>query len=67
MNTRLVESLVQIIQSLTLEEQNFLQEKLRQHKPEAFNPPIDEYIYISRDERTAQLFGNASRSVWEKV
>ncbi|MBE9215279.1 hypothetical protein IQ247_21890 [Plectonema cf. radiosum LEGE 06105] len=75
MNTRLVESLMQIIQSLTPEEQIFLEEKLKQQKlssseqqkreqlrnkiyqrrkGEAFNPPIDEYIYITRDERTTQ-------------
>lgn len=74
MNTRLVESLLQIIQSLTPEEQIFLEEKLKQQKlsseqhkreqirnkiyerrkGEPFNPPIEEYIYITRDERNAQ-------------
>ncbi|WP_414623645.1 hypothetical protein [Calothrix sp. CCY 0018] len=75
MNTRLVESLLLIIQSLTPEEQNFIEEKLKQQKfdssekhkreqlrnniyqrreGEAFNPPIEEYIYISRDERSIQ-------------
>ena len=75
MNTRLIESLLQIIQSLTPEEQIFLEEKLKQQKlssseqhkreqlrnniyqrrkGEPFNPPIEEYIYISRDERSIQ-------------
>ncbi len=75
MNTKLVESLVQIIQSLTPEEQALLSTKLklknnwqeeyqkllqlrarvftrRGEKP--FDPPLDEYIQITRDERTAQ-------------
>ncbi len=75
MNTKLVESLVQIIQSLTPEEQALLSTKLklknnlqeeyqkllqlrarvftrRGEKP--FDPALDEYIQITRDERTAQ-------------
>ncbi|MGB3639791.1 MAG: hypothetical protein WBA39_19775 [Rivularia sp. (in: cyanobacteria)] len=75
MNTRLVESLLQIIKSLTPEEKLFLEEKLKQQKfdlseqqkreqlrnniyqrreGEAFNPPIEEYVYISRDERSIE-------------
>ncbi|MBD2495914.1 hypothetical protein [Nostoc sp. FACHB-280] len=75
MNLKLVESLAQIIQSLTPEEQAFLEEKLKQQRlfyeeqqkreqihreifqrreGKSFEPVLDEYIYITRDERTAQ-------------
>ena len=75
MNTKLVESLVQIIQSLTPEEQALLSTKLKLknnwqeeyqkllqlrarvftcHGEKPFDPPLDEYIQITRDERKAQ-------------
>lgn len=75
MKTKLVESLVQIIQSLTPEEQALLSSKLKfknnwqeeyqkllqlrakvfaRRGEKSFDPPLDEYIQITRDERIAQ-------------
>ncbi|MDZ7960314.1 MAG: hypothetical protein RMY34_20935 [Aulosira sp. DedQUE10] len=75
MNVKLVESLAQIIQSLTPEEQDLLNERLNYQKlsqtkqqkleqlrekifarreGEPFNPPLDQYIQSTRDERTAE-------------
>jgi len=75
MNTQLVESIVQLIKSLTPEEQALVEAKLhpqedleaeeqklwqlkkqiferRNHQP--FDPPIEEYVHITREERNAQ-------------
>ncbi|MEC4983733.1 MAG: hypothetical protein SAJ37_02305 [Oscillatoria sp. PMC 1068.18] len=70
MNTKLIESLVQIIQSLSLEEKKVLQKKLNLpnyshekqsnekqnsgRKNTSFEPSLEEYIQITRDERIAQ-------------
>jgi hypothetical protein len=72
MNIQLVESLAQIINSLTPEEQELLRNKtsikngqeqdlLEIQKVKAvkqqgklFDPPLADYIQITRDERTAQ-------------
>jgi hypothetical protein len=88
MNTQLVESIVQLIKSLTPEEPALIEAKLpsqedgkteyqkllqlkrkvserRNNKP--FDPPIEDYLYITREERNAQqdeliaeLFGEKS-------
>ncbi|MDJ0737318.1 MAG: hypothetical protein QNJ47_25185 [Nostocaceae cyanobacterium] len=75
MNVKLLESLAQVIKSLTPEEQAFLEEILNQQKllqqeqqqreqlrqkiserrkGKPFEPNLDEYIQITRNERTAQ-------------
>jgi hypothetical protein len=75
MNNQLVESIVQLIKTLTPEEQALIEAKLysqedwqgeyekllqlkrkvatrRDNQP--FNPPIEDYLDLTRDERTAQ-------------
>lgn len=74
MNTQLVESIVQLIKTLTPEEQALVEAKLhpqedwqkehylllelkrkvelrRNNQP--FDPSIEDYLYLTRDERTA--------------
>lgn len=75
MNTQLIESIVQLIKSLSPEEQALIETKLypqedwesehqkllqlkrkvsnrRNNQP--FNPPIEDYLHQTREERTAQ-------------
>ncbi len=87
MNVKLVESLVQIIDSLTPEEQSLLDEKLKHQKfhqeeqlkrenlrtkikdsleGQVFDPPLEDYIQITRDERTTQQ-DEWLRSCFEKT
>lgn len=75
MNIKLVDSLVTIIDSLTPEERELLESRMKLNKNnnkqeettekvqkrilarregKPFDPPLDEYINITRDERTAE-------------
>lgn len=75
MNTQLVESIVQLIQSLTPEEQALVKAKLQPQEDwqseyqkllqlkrkvfarrnnHPFDPPIEDYLYLARDARTAE-------------
>ena len=75
MNTQLIESIIQLIKSLTPEEQALIEAKIHtqedwksehQHllqlkekvssrdNNQPFNPPIENYLHQTREERTAQ-------------
>ena len=57
MNTKLVDSLVQIINSLTEEEKELLEQKL-EHKHRKSKPldiPVEDIIHEMREERTEQI------------
>ena len=74
MNTQLVESIVQLIKTLTPEEQALVEAKLhpqedwvgehqkllqlkrkvsQRRNNQPFDPSIEDYLYLTRDERTA--------------
>jgi len=75
MNTQLVESIIQLIKSLTPEEQALIQAKLhsqedwenesqklqklkaevsQRRNDQPFDPPLEDYLHITREERNTQ-------------